>query len=109
MIVTTLASKKATIHIPLDHRLKQKRIFIMLAVRGLFLVCIGGYVLSEVFLHQQFSLVFSGTFLVVLASQLFASLVGWYVVSIDKIENDFVFLKGTTAEFRNWFCEWPNP
>jgi hypothetical protein len=109
MIVTVLASKKATIQVPLEHGLMQKRMLMMFAVRGLFLVCIGGYVLSEVFLYQQLSLVFSGTFLVVLASQLFASLVGWYVVSIDKIENDFVFLKGTTAEFRNWFCEWPNP
>jgi hypothetical protein len=111
ILVALLVSKAASIQIPLDERFKKKRIRNMLVAWGIVFASIGCLVMAGTIETQSkgIALCFVILFPVLLLIGALVGLYGCRVVYAKKIDRHFVFLKGTCAEFRKRFPEWPNP
>jgi hypothetical protein len=111
IVVALIVSKKATIQIPLDQRFKRKRIRNMLIAWGIVFSSVGSLILAGIVEPQNkgLSVGFILLFPILLLVGALVGLYGCRVVYPKRIDNQFVFLKGTCAEFRSRFPEWPNP
>ncbi len=111
IIVALIVNKKATVQLPLDQPFKTKRIRNMLIAWGIVFASFGCLVLAGLAEPQskEASLGFVILFPILLLTGALVGLYGCRVVYANKIDNHFVFLKGTCEDFRNRFPEWPNP
>lgn len=111
-IVALCVRKKATFQIPLASRYKAARIKWMFLAWGLFLtsfaVLIVGIATAERVPGSVTAICFIQFFFGILIS-LLIGLFGCRVIYVKKIDDQYAWIAGSGAEFRETFPEWPYP